>query len=147
MYFARFAALELTTVSATARDKLASLRDEALSHLTQARALCEAAPSTAGLVQEIEQAESSLRDSTFYASVSNHERKQIVAAMASEFQVNGHWYRCVNGHPFTIANCGMAMEESACPECGARVGGGDHQLVEGNTRAMDIEAEFGAMRL
>lgn len=147
VYFARFAALELTTASATARDKLASLRDEALSHLTQARALCEAAPSTAGLVQEIEQADSSLRDSTFYASVSNDERKQIVAAMASEFQVNGHWYRCVNGHPFTIANCGMAMEESACPECGARVGGGDHRLVQGNTRATDIEAEFGAMRL
>jgi hypothetical protein len=147
VYFARFTALELIRDSSTTQDHLSPLRDEALSHLTRAHALCEAAPATAGLVQEIDQAELSLRDSTFYAPVSNEERKQVVAAMASEFRVDGHWYRCVNGHPFTIANCGMAMQEGSCPECGARVGGAEHRLVEGNTRAVDIEREFAGLGL
>lgn len=147
VYFARFTALEWSIANEVKRAQLSSTRNEALAHLTQARILCEAAPSTAGLLMEVEQAEKSLRDSTFYATVTNEERKQIVAAMATEFQVNGHWYRCPNGHPFTIANCGQAMQESNCPECGARVGGADHQLTEGNSRATDIEQEFGRMRL
>ncbi|KAF2638002.1 hypothetical protein P280DRAFT_456763 [Massarina eburnea CBS 473.64] len=52
---------------------------------------------------------------------------------------SGHWYYCANGHPFAIGECGMPMEEATCPECGARIGGGDHQVVEGVTRAMEME--------
>ncbi len=33
----------------------------------------------------------------------------------------------------------MPMEEARCPECGARVGGRNHQAVEGVTRATDME--------
>ena len=36
---------------------------------------------------------------------------------------SGHEYRCVNGHIYFIGNCGGAMEESRCPECGEVIGG------------------------
>lgn len=41
----------------------------------------------------------------------------------------------------------MAMEEARCPECGAGVGGRDHQAVDGVTHARDIEERFGDLRL
>lgn len=37
-----------------------------------------------------------------------------------------------------ITECGMAMERSRCPECGAAVGGGDHQLLAGNAPATGV---------
>ena len=97
VFFSRFTALEWSVSSYVKREQLSPIRNEALSHLKQAHELCDSSPATAGLLQEVEQAERSLRDSTFYATVTNEERRQIVAAMATEFQVNGHWYRCPNG--------------------------------------------------
>jgi len=47
----------------------------------------------------------------------------------------GHWFVCPRGHPYVIADCGGAMEESACPECGARIGGAQHALTQGNAFA------------
>jgi hypothetical protein len=44
----------------------------------------------------------------------------------------GHFYECPNGHPYVIGECGGAMEESRCPECGARIGGASHSLTAGN---------------
>jgi hypothetical protein len=38
----------------------------------------------------------------------------------------GHWYKCPNGHYYVIADCGGAMEESKCPDCGSVVGGQNH---------------------
>lgn len=52
---------------------------------------------------------------------------------------SGHWYNCVNGHPFAIGECGMPMELARCPECGANIGGQHHQAVQGVTRAEDME--------
>lgn len=37
----------------------------------------------------------------------------------------------------------MAMETSLCPECGAAVGGGTHQLLETNTRDTEMEGFLG----
>jgi hypothetical protein len=31
------------------------------------------------------------------------------------------------------------MEVARCPECGARIGGTNHQALEGVTRAQDME--------
>jgi hypothetical protein len=56
-----------------------------------------------------------------------------------ELRGTGHWYMCRNRHPFTINNCGMAMEEATCPECGAPIGGRNHRSVEGVTHAAEIE--------
>ncbi|KAM0549905.1 hypothetical protein ACHAPJ_009152 [Fusarium lateritium] len=52
---------------------------------------------------------------------------------------SGHWYNCVNGHPFAIGECGMPMEVARCPECGAPIGGTQHMPVDGVTRAEEME--------
>lgn len=88
-----------------------------------------------------------LRESTFYSIVTSEEMENVVKAMAREFRGTGHWYRCRNGHPFTVGECGGPMVESVCPQCGAPVGGQHHQAAEGVTRATDLETEFGNMRL
>lgn len=49
--------------------------------------------------------------------------------------MRGHLHQCPNGHFFVIGECGGAMEESRCVECGAAVGGSSHQLVAGNRHA------------
>ena len=42
------------------------------------------------------------------------------------------WYQCPNGHAYVIGECGLAMIESRCPECGEKIGGRDHQLLKTN---------------
>lgn len=59
--------------------------------------------------------------STFYPIVTNAERPAVVQAMAKEFVGTTYWYYCQNGHPFTIGECGDAMQESLCPECDSAV--------------------------
>ena len=36
---------------------------------------------------------------------------------------SGHWYKCPKGHIYSIGDCGQAMVESKCPECGSKIGG------------------------
>ncbi|KAL4921521.1 hypothetical protein BDW62DRAFT_208480 [Aspergillus aurantiobrunneus] len=116
------------------------------THLEKGRAALEGARSivnrfpeqTRGLASEIDAVENMFL-STFYAIVTNTERLAVVQAMASESRGTGHWYYCQNGHPFTIGECGGAMQESLCPECGAPVGGRQHRVLEGVTRADDLE--------
>ena len=76
---------------------------------------------------------------TYYQSVSMAEMKSIKLAMQTEFQGSGHWYRCINGHSYSIGECGMAMEQTSCPECGAPVGGANHTFVEGTERDNEME--------
>ena len=45
------------------------------------------------------------------------------------------WYKCPNGHLYTIGECGRPMEESECPECKAKIGGTNHNLLSNNTHA------------
>ncbi|GIL57510.1 hypothetical protein Vafri_12729, partial [Volvox africanus] len=52
--------------------------------------------------------------------------------------LSGHLYRCPNGHPYVIGNCGGAMERALCPECGQEIGGINHALQTGNARATDV---------
>ncbi|KAH8600108.1 hypothetical protein B0O99DRAFT_503550 [Bisporella sp. PMI_857] len=79
----------------------------------------------------------------WYEKVTAEEVEAIKAAMVSGSRGlashSGHWYNCVNGHPFAIGECGMPMELARCPECGAQVGGQNHTAVGGVTRAMDME--------
>jgi hypothetical protein len=49
--------------------------------------------------------------------------------------MRGHLHQCPNGHFFVIGECGGAMQESRCMECGAVVGGAHHQLASGNQQA------------
>ncbi|KAF6823339.1 nf-x1 finger and helicase domain-containing protein [Colletotrichum plurivorum] len=108
-------------------------------HLEVATDLMDKHPSTAVLKPELERAWRTLRDGVFYTDVSVDELREVYQAMAQEFSGTGHWYRCLHGHPFTIGECGMAMELARCPECGGPVGGSNHQSVEGVQHAHDIE--------
>lgn len=80
------------------------------------------------------------RDSTFYQKVSMEELRTIKIAMQAEFHGSGHWYRCANGHSYSIGECGMAMEQTSCPECGAPVGGANHSFVVGNVHDARMDA-------
>lgn len=75
-----------------------------------------------------------LRDQVM-GSVDREEIAQVLRAMGSLGHTNpygasasDHWFECPNGHPYFIGECGGAMQESRCIECGAVVGGGSHQL-------------------
>ena len=48
------------------------------------------------------------------------ERIEIVKAIGL---TKGHWFKCPNGHYYCIGECGGAMQEAKCPECGATIGG------------------------
>ena len=61
-----------------------------------------------------------------------------------EGSFGGHWYTCANGHVYSIGECGGAMQQSTCPQCGATIGGADHRRVEGNDRAHEFLAEVRA---
>lgn len=60
----------------------------------------------------------------------------IIKAMDLE---KGHYYKCPNGHIYAIGECGGAMEESKCPDCGAKIGGRQHTLTEGNSHAGEFD--------
>jgi len=68
--------------------------------------------------------------------ISDRERQEIVTAMALG---QGHWYKCPNGHIYAIGDCGGANQESTCNECGARIGGGSHRLVDGNDHTGEMD--------
>ncbi|KAI0881097.1 uncharacterized protein GGS22DRAFT_75682 [Annulohypoxylon maeteangense] len=121
-------------------ESMDTLKEQASERLALARNLVEEYQGqTRGLSAEIEAAEKMIRDDVFYEAVSADELRDVYKAMAREFLGTGHWYNCENGHPFTIGECGMPMEQAICPECGAAVGGVNHTSVEGVQRADDIE--------
>ncbi|KAM0352236.1 hypothetical protein ACHAP4_009250 [Fusarium culmorum] len=125
---------ESTAVS----DSLDQLHDTGLGHIFEARRLLEENPSILVLKNELDAAEEGLNGG-FYRPVTAEELRQVYAASKGELRGTGHWYMCRNGHPFTINNCGMAMEQATCPECGAPIGGQNHQSVEGVRHATEIE--------
>ncbi|GBB88387.1 hypothetical protein RclHR1_14960002 [Rhizophagus clarus] len=73
--------------------------------------------------------------------LSIEEKLEIHRAMKAEFKGSGHWFECPNGHPYTIGECGGAMQISRCPDCNEQIGGGNHQLTSGNR----VNSEFGSM--
>ena len=68
--------------------------------------------------------------------ISDRERKEIVAAMK---MLQGHWYKCPNGHIYAIGECGGAMEVSRCNECHAPIGGTQHRLLGDNALAGEMD--------
>ena len=70
------------------------------------------------------------------------ERKEIVKAIGL---TKGHWFKCRNGHIYAIGECGGAMERGVCPECQEVIGGGNHELAEGNEVAPEMDgAQYAA---
>lgn len=117
------------------------LKSQGQEHIDKAREIMETRnwPSKQILETEIEAVEKLIQEGVFYKPVTTEELRAVYAAMASEFQGTGHWYTCVEGHPFTVGECGMPMEQARCPECGAPVGGQNHAPAEGVTHASQIE--------
>ena len=143
LFWVRFIALERGRSASLSDVDMTALVDRAPEQLQLARHICDAhTGQTAGMLAEVSEAEKMLRDATFYEPVTNAEKAAVYAAMAQSFQGTGHWYYCTNGHPFTVGECGMPMQTSTCPQCGATVGGTDHQPAAGVTRAVDMEGEF-----
>ncbi|CAD0085630.1 unnamed protein product [Aureobasidium vineae] len=133
----------------TRSDKNATdtLRTQARERLEQARIFCAQHSQARMVASEIEEIEKMLRESTFFQPITNEEMDNVVKAMAREFRGTGHWYRCRNGHPFTVGECGGLVTESVCPQCGEPVGGRNYHAAEGVTRAVDLETGIGNMRL
>ncbi|KAL4804436.1 P-loop containing nucleoside triphosphate hydrolase protein [Aspergillus unguis] len=117
------------------------------SEITQTLEDCEVlfeshSGTLAHLETDMEKAKRYCAGGTFHTTVTAEEKRQVYAAMASQFQGTGHWYYCQNNHPFTVGECGMPTEESRCPQCGEPVGGIDHRPLPGVRHAGDFEAEF-----
>lgn len=111
------------------------------SHIKSARALMTGRSwSTIPLMEaEIDKANMMLNEGVFYRPVTTDEIRAVYEAMARELRGTGHWYVCERGHPFTVGECGMPMEQARCYECGAPVGGSRHVSVQGVRHAVEIE--------
>jgi hypothetical protein len=64
------------------------------------------------------------------SSIMSEERKKEFIQIMNV--ATGRWYICPNGHPYSVGECGRPMESISCPECGAPIGGHDHQPNQGN---------------
>ncbi|KAL6155657.1 hypothetical protein ACJQWK_05047 [Exserohilum turcicum] len=145
LYYARIAQLfgESRVAKNTDRTKAMDYRKDAQELLAEAKFLCK--HSFRGrdtLLQAIDSTLKMLR-SEFYEEVSKEELDTIKKAMVSGPRGiathSGHWYNCINRHPFAIGECGMPMELARCPECGETVGGQHHTAVAGVSRASEME--------
>eukprot|EP01026_Neomeris_dumetosa_P066282 TRINITY_DN6404_c0_g1_i1.p2 TRINITY_DN6404_c0_g1~~TRINITY_DN6404_c0_g1_i1.p2 ORF type:complete len:435 (+),score=44.89 TRINITY_DN6404_c0_g1_i1:418-1722(+) len=82
-----------------------------------------------------------------FGKLSEQERIMIVNALAGAdylmrdatgYRGTGRWFECPNGHPYVIGECGGAMQESRCPECGETIGGTRHTLRSSNVASRDF---------
>lgn len=79
--------------------------------------------------------------------VSPEEMKSIMKALMKSnadlagggYTGQGHFYKCPNGHPYVIGDCGGATQAATCPVCGASIGGAKHQLTSGNTQHQGLD--------
>lgn len=145
IYFATISRLYQSSGLAQESDKA-----KAAAYVDRAKVLLEAAIESCknpfqnadDLCKAVEQSIELLRR-PWYEEVTPEELAAIRAAMVSGPRGiathSGHWYNCVNGHPFAIGECGMPMEQARCPECGAQIGGRNHEAVAGVTRAANME--------
>jgi hypothetical protein len=62
---------------------------------------------------------------------------------ASSIQPKGAWYKCPNGHLYTIGDCGGALVRAKCLECGAVIGGENHRAAEGNRHSGEPDGSAG----
>ncbi|XP_052243691.1 E3 ubiquitin-protein ligase rnf213-alpha-like [Dreissena polymorpha] len=54
------------------------------------------------------------------------------ALLANRGNDNPVFYRCPNGHPYLIGDCGRPNSVGNCPECRQQIGGTSHQALPGN---------------
>ncbi|XP_060582187.1 E3 ubiquitin-protein ligase RNF213-like [Ruditapes philippinarum] len=59
-------------------------------------------------------------------------KEALLAARQANAGENPVFYRCPNGHPYVIGNCGRPATVGNCRDCGAAIGGEGYQLRPGN---------------
>ncbi|KAL2037219.1 hypothetical protein N7G274_010082 [Stereocaulon virgatum] len=90
LYWARFVALERSRSASLSDADMTTLIDRAHGQLYLARNICNTYQGqTAGMPAEVSEAEKMLRDSTFYAPVTNLEKAAVYAANGAEFSRYG----------------------------------------------------------
>ncbi|TQV90510.1 hypothetical protein IF1G_10833 [Cordyceps javanica] len=145
LYHARMACMYQSCSSLDDADKAKAIGfvEDAKNNLEKASLLCEQPFQHAEKLKEAVEDTIRLLQREWYETVSAEEIAAIKEAMVTGRSGlathSGHWYNCVNGHPFAIGECGMPMEQARCPECGAAIGGLNHQSVAGVTRAENME--------
>ncbi|CAE6437809.1 unnamed protein product, partial [Rhizoctonia solani] len=85
--------------------------------------------------KELKQA---VESGVWYTTLTKEESRDIMRALmagSDHLSHTGHFYECVNGHPYVIGECGGAVHRSTCPECGAVIGGSNHAVDSGNRHA------------
>ncbi|KAJ5926867.1 hypothetical protein N7516_008640 [Penicillium verrucosum] len=126
----------------TALESRDNRRNTARGFLADALHLCDELGNCEALREKVEEM-NRLYEDPRYEEVTPEELASIKIAMVDGrggmATNSGHWYNCINGHPFAIGECGMPMELARCPECGAHIGGHNHQAVEGVSRAEHME--------
>ncbi|KAI0409117.1 hypothetical protein F4802DRAFT_615645 [Xylaria palmicola] len=133
--------LEKQSPTSEESEEMDQLKQQGTKHLAEARVILDHYKgSTSHLIKELETAELMLNDFVQYKPVSVEEKRAIWLAMSSELRGTGHWYTCQNGHYFTVGECGLPMEETRCPECGAAVGGQHHEVAQGVQHDADMDA-------
>ncbi|XP_053396335.1 E3 ubiquitin-protein ligase rnf213-alpha-like isoform X2 [Mercenaria mercenaria] len=60
-------------------------------------------------------------------------KEALLAARQNNGGENPVFYRCPNGHPYVIGNCGRPYVVARC-KCGAEIGGQGHKLLASNTQ-------------
>ncbi|KAJ4312020.1 hypothetical protein N0V94_007664 [Neodidymelliopsis sp. IMI 364377] len=105
----------------TERPKIMQYRESAIGLLKEAEKLCESAFQGRDHLKEGIERSLELLGREFYQVVTKEEIEAIKRAM------------------FAIGECGMPMQLARCPECGAAVGGRNHEAVAGVTRAENME--------
>ena len=93
-------------------------------------------PFTEAQVAVWKELNAELKKSMSGLGVSDVERREILAAIGLG---KGHWYTCPKGHVYAIGECGGATQESTCPECGERIGGTSHRLLDTNNIATQMD--------
>jgi hypothetical protein len=147
IFWAHLASLECAVMetrnNSSASRYLDKIKRTAEGHLDSARVLCTKYPGqTSSVLTEVDDVRHLLLEAGYQSQM-----RMVVVAMQGEFSGTGHWYRCENGHPFTVGECGMPMQTARCPQCNAPIGGSSHQPAVGVQHAGDIEREFGSMRI
>jgi len=119
-----------TATSSTSRSTAASGQSPAGGAAAAVQQLLEKVP---GVWQSVQQDTAAAEMAGVLQAMYDAEFGRGYGSMVSFMR--GHLHQCPNGHFFMIGECGGAMQESRCLECGAAVGGRRHQLASGNQRA------------
>lgn len=82
------------------------------------------------------------------ASLTNSYFPSLSSEFADLAMSSGYvsWYKCPNGHPYSVGACTYPMETARCPAegCYALIGGRNHQAVKGVTR-LGVGSEAAAL--